>query len=228
MLWNRAPVGIVEATPAGVITSVNDALLSMLGRTREALVGAQAATLADPRFTPEISAGVAKLLAGQQYEAERHYLHADGHSVPVHVWTAVLNDDEGRVARMVGFVVDTTDEHAQRDALGVALAQGAAAKAELERRQAFTDALLDTVDVGIVSADAAGEILMENRAMRTMLGLGDERWTAGLDPPDRFEIRTQDGAPLSPEQFPLACALRGEPVHGTDLRFGPVGRWAVS
>ena len=47
----------------------------------------------------------------------------------------------------------------------------AEAHAEIVRRQSFTDALLETIEVGIVSCDAEGVFLVSNRAEREMFGL---------------------------------------------------------
>lgn len=57
VVWDRAPVGIIEGTPDGVIKSLNDATVAMLGWSREELVGSRAAVPADPDSTPEINAG---------------------------------------------------------------------------------------------------------------------------------------------------------------------------
>jgi diguanylate cyclase (GGDEF)-like protein/PAS domain S-box-containing protein len=219
VLWDRAPVGIIEGSPDGVISRVNDAALTMLGRTREELLGSHAAALADPAYAPTISAGVAQLLEGRPYAAERRYLHADGHGVPVYLSTAVLRGADGNVTRLVGFFVDMTEAVAQRGALEQALSEVAAAKAELEHRQAFTEALLETVDVGIVSCDATGAALVRNKAQRDMLGLREHE----TDPQGAFELRTEDGTVLDRQHYPLACALRGEKVQDLELRQGPTG-----
>lgn len=47
----------------------------------------------------------------------------------------------------------------------------AAAHQELARRQSFTDAVLETIDVGIVSCDADGRFVVNNRAERDLFGL---------------------------------------------------------
>jgi nitrogen fixation/metabolism regulation signal transduction histidine kinase len=60
----------------------------------------------------------------------------------------------------------------------------AAAHAELSRRQSFTDALLETVEVGIVSCDADGVLVVSNRAERAMFGL-----QSGLEGPAAGAVR---------------------------------------
>jgi nitrogen fixation/metabolism regulation signal transduction histidine kinase len=55
--------------------------------------------------------------------------------------------------------------------LELALLELAEAHAEIARRQSFTDALLETIEVGIVPCDAEGVFLVSNRAEREMFGL---------------------------------------------------------
>src|ERR1700712_3828910 len=59
----------------------------------------------------------------------------------------------------------------QRLALERALAELAEAHVELARRQSLTDALLETVGVGIVSCAADGSGWLRTSAARRMLGL---------------------------------------------------------
>jgi len=163
---------------------------------------------------------VTRLLAGKTYTAERRYLHADGHSLPVHVSTAVLHDDEGQVARLVGFVVDMSEAYAQRNAVEAELA---AAKAELDHRHAFTEALLDNLDVGVVSIDASGNSIVRNRAARAMLGPVADASIGGrgFDLADAVLILSEGGRPMSSDQLPLMRVLRGEELHGLDLQVRP-------
>ena len=106
----------------------------------------------------------------------------------------------------------------------VAIEELAAAKAELQRRQSFTDALLETVEVGIVSCDALGGSITSNRSARSISGvpggpqiLSQEETTSVLDALD------MDGHPVSAEDYPLIRALRGEDVGTVEMLLGPVG-----
>jgi len=95
---------------------------------------------------------------------------------------------------------------------------------ELAGRQSFLDALLETVEVGIVSCDAEGKPLIRNRAQRSMVGLGDTVQGAFADgPAAKFDLLGLDGLPLEAGEFPLARALRGEDVAGLELLLGPSG-----
>ena len=102
--------------------------------------------------------------------------------------------------------------------------QIAAAHAELARRKSFTDAVLETVEVGIVSCDADGIFVVSNRAERAMFGL--DRPLQGLPAHElapRIEVFTPEGRALSAEDHPLLRALRGEDVSRVEVLAGPVG-----
>ena len=225
VLWRRAPIGIIEATPEGVITSVNPALAAVVGRDPDELLGTPANQLGYPADSPAIKATIRELVqSGVDSSAERRYVHADGRMVPVHVSAAALHEDSGAVDRVTAFVIDMSEVHAQREALTEALAEITLARDELNRRQHFTDTLLETIDVGIVSCDADGTIVTRNSAERRMLDLsGQHAPTAIADVAALIDILDATGRRIDPDQYPLARALRGEKVTGTDFQLGPRG-----
>lgn len=99
-----------------------------------------------------------------------------------------------------------------------------AAQRETARRQGFIDALLEAIDVGIVSCDADGVFVVSNRAERALFGLA-----AGLDgkPMDylgaRIDVYDRDGTRLPVDRYPLMRALRGEDVSNLEVLAGPAG-----
>src|ERR1700712_1262165 len=106
----------------------------------------------------------------------------------------------------------------QRLALQRALAELAEAHIELARRQSFTDALLETVGVGIVSCGADGSGWLRNSAERAILG---------LDPAAAHDVAPEAAAPLMDvldtdgnripvERYPLVRALHGEGVGAVE------------
>ena len=100
----------------------------------------------------------------------------------------------------------------------------AQAHAQLARQKSFRDALLETIQVGVVSCDADGVIVISNRAEREIFGL--ERGLDGLTPTDLAPLIVAwdaDGRPLVPDTYPLLRALRGESVTPVDVTVGPEG-----
>jgi PAS domain S-box-containing protein len=105
-----------------------------------------------------------------------------------------------------------------------ALGELADAHTELARRQSFTDALLETVEVGIVSCDAQGVFRVSNRAERAMFGL--QSGLSGLLPEQLaslIDVFDADGNQLSVDDYPLMRTLRGEDVTPVDVLVGPAG-----
>jgi PAS domain S-box-containing protein len=105
-----------------------------------------------------------------------------------------------------------------------ALRELSEAHAELALRQTFTDALLETIDVGIVSCDARGVIRISNRAERAIFGL--QSGLQGLVPEqldpliDVFDLA---GNRLGVDDYPLMRTLRGEDVSHVEVLVGPTG-----
>jgi diguanylate cyclase (GGDEF)-like protein/PAS domain S-box-containing protein len=95
---------------------------------------------------------------------------------------------------------------------------------ELARRQSFTNALLETIEVGIVSCDAEGVFFLSNRAQREMFGL-----VVGLDGmlPEQLgsliDVFDAAGIALAVDEYPLMRTLRGQDVSPADVRVGPAG-----
>jgi len=94
---------------------------------------------------------------------------------------------------------------------------------EVAQRQSFLDALLEAVEVGIVSCDAYGTTVVRNRAAREMVVLDHE--VQGLLPgvgASRIDLLELDGRPLTADQYPLVRVLRGEDATA-ELLLGPPG-----
>jgi diguanylate cyclase (GGDEF)-like protein/PAS domain S-box-containing protein len=120
---------------------------------------------------------------------------------------------------------DPTAEFSEvRAALQRAVADLAIAKAELIRQQSFADAMLDTIDVGIVTCDATGGSFTTNRAARGRAGVRDNaRIVSQQEAPGVIDTLDMNGQRLAPQDYPLIRALRGEDVGTVELLLGPVG-----
>jgi signal transduction histidine kinase len=92
------------------------------------------------------------------------------------------------------------------------------------RHAAELEATMEAIPDAVVVFDAAGGVIRMNAA-------ATECWrAAGLDlsdpgatPFSRFELRTEDGRPLSRSDWPVGRALLGERVCGVHLRFAAAG-----
>ncbi len=98
-------------------------------------------------------------------------------------------------------------------------------RAELAQRDSFLAALLETVDVGIISCGPEGTDWSRNRASREILGLdaeGRRRLDAEQAAP-HVDILDAHGRPVHVDDYPLVRALRGEHVGAVELLVGPAG-----
>lgn len=92
---------------------------------------------------------------------------------------------------------------------------------ELARERELLNAVLDSIDVGVVVCTQAGEITLFNRAARELHGLPAERIS-----PDQwalhYDLFAADGqSPFRDEQIPLFRALSGEVVKNAEMIVKP-------
>ncbi len=84
---------------------------------------------------------------------------------------------------------------------------------ELRRQQAFSQAVLENINDGIVACDGEGTLSYFNRATRLIHGIDQEdlppeRWA------EHYRLLEEDGAtPMATERIPLLRAFRGEAVR---------------
>lgn len=122
-------------------------------------------------------------------------------------------------------VVERTAElNAKNAALELEMARRQALERAALQKQELLDAVLESVDVGVVACDADGHLTLFNRTARELHGadadaaLGPERW------PARYDLYGADGTtPLRGEAIPLVRALRGEKVQDVPMTVHPHG-----
>jgi PAS domain S-box-containing protein len=98
-----------------------------------------------------------------------------------------------------------------------------AAEAALDKQRALLSSILDSMNEGVVVADAEGKFMLFNPAAERFLGRGSvdadsTKWTEeyGVFEPDQV-------TPLVHDKLPLIRALRGETLEFTDLVIRPKG-----
>lgn len=106
------------------------------------------------------------------------------------------------------------------------IAERREAAAALEQKQTLLDAVLDSVNVGVVACNAQGEITLFNRAAAQFHGVAPsavraEGWA------EAFDLYRADGVTLLPtEEIPLFRALAGEIVVNAEMTIVPKGQLA--
>jgi diguanylate cyclase (GGDEF)-like protein/PAS domain S-box-containing protein len=97
------------------------------------------------------------------------------------------------------------------------------ARQALEQKQELLDAVLETVDVGVVACDAYGFLTVFNRAARELHAIDDVLQTPD-DWAHTYQVYAADGATLLEEhELPLRRALKGEQVRDVALTIRPDG-----
>lgn len=159
-------------------------------------------------FPAEECTHVAALDTGQSARGEDWFVRRDGSMMPVSFSSAAIPLPGGR-----GAVVAFHD-----------ISERQRAELEREREREFLDAVLESLDAGIVACGPEGVLSLFNRATREMHGVSEkaippEQWAS------RFDLFRPDGrTPMRTEDIPLLRALRGEHVREAELVIAPQDR----
>jgi diguanylate cyclase len=103
--------------------------------------------------------------------------------------------------------------HDRNAALELSMRLRATAEQVVRQKQELLDAVLETVDVGVVACDADGHLTLFNRAARAFHRVDADGGAPTADWAARYDLYGEDGVtPLAPDQVPLVRALRGERV----------------
>ena len=107
LIFENAPIGIVHFDNDGVITACNEQFVSIIGSTREKLIGINMIDLPDKKVLESVS----KALNGQKGYYEGHYKSIlSGKVIPVKVMFAPIQSEDGSNDGGVGLVEDISEE----------------------------------------------------------------------------------------------------------------------
>ncbi|HUG38137.1 MAG TPA: PAS domain S-box protein [Candidatus Limnocylindrales bacterium] len=192
---------IVTADSAGVITYVNPAMERAFGYAAPELLGRPLTLLMPERFREAHGRGLARYLETGEPRVigstvELAALRRDGTEFPVEL--SLGSWVEGAAVGFVGILRDVTERARMRD--------------ELLRQTTLLDAVLTSVEEGVIAADPAGNFLVWNSAAERIVGRGP----ADVSPnkwQEHFGVFRDDGVtPYPADELPLARAIRGEAV----------------
>ncbi|BFU45566.1 ATP-binding protein [Krasilnikovia sp. MM14-A1004] len=92
-----------------------------------------------------------------------------------------------------------------------------AGRADATRDPAFMEALVQSLDTGVLACDTSGRMVLFNHALRQFYG--DEGAAVPVQQwPQQFVMRHPDGVPLTAEELPLSRALAGQHVSQAGLQ----------
>jgi diguanylate cyclase (GGDEF)-like protein/PAS domain S-box-containing protein len=111
----------------------------------------------------------------------------------------------------------TRELHAKNRLLVQEAQQRILAQQTLRQKQELLDAVLESVDVGVVACDGDGKLTLFNRAARDLHGMD----VTGLSAPEwaaHYHLFEEDGlTPLDENSIPLARAMNGENVKDAPM-----------
>ena len=221
----HSPVGMSLVDPDGRFLAVNDAFCTMLGYDADE---ARSLTFQEITHPDDLDADLDLLqetLRGERtsYRLVKRYLHRDGRVVWADLSVALLREDDGTPIHFIGQILDITEQYEARHKLAVA-------QATIDQQRRRTEAVHDTVDVGLVLLDAEGNYQTVNRRHRDFMRLAypdGHQGSAG----QLGEIYDEDGTTLlAEEQMPTYKAVRGEEFDDVRIWVGsdPATRRALS
>ncbi len=193
-----APVGLALVDTELRFVRINSALCAINGRPREVHIGRrldevlpEMASVLVPIYQHVIESG--EPILERELTAEQPGTGRVRHVLAS--WFPVLVD--GEVAGVGAVVIDITD---------------------LKAAEMRLEGVLRQLPVGVVIADADGQVLLTNRRLGEM-GMTVAPSGTPLDEAE-FEAWHADGRPYTREQWPLARSLmRGEIVRGEEMEF---------
>ena len=104
------------------------------------------------------------------------------------------------------------------------VADGIRIRQQLEEKQELLNAVLESIDVGVVACDADGQLTLFNRTARDFHGL-DLKAVAPGDWPQYYSLYHADGrTPMAMDEVPLVRALKGEVVCDGAMVIAPHAR----
>lgn len=114
-----AGIGMAIVSLEGRFVDVNPALCRMLGRESHELVGRLVHDISHPDDLPLTERLRATLASGESpsVEAEKRYVHRDGHVIEVQLTSALMRDADGTPRYMISQLRDVTAQRAAERAL---------------------------------------------------------------------------------------------------------------
>jgi diguanylate cyclase (GGDEF)-like protein/PAS domain S-box-containing protein len=197
----------VGVDAAGRITDWNPRAEEIFGWRRDEVLGRTITdTIVPPRQRDVYEHGILGFSAGAGSEVvgkrlRQTALRRDGEEFPVEMTVGLI--DAGGTHFFGTFIQDISVRKRIED--------------ELARERELLDAVLDSIDVGVVVCSREGELTLFNRAAHDILGLpaaavAPERWA------EHYGLFQADGETLlAPDQVPLHRALHGELVENTEI-----------
>ncbi|RPI87570.1 MAG: PAS domain S-box protein, partial [Chloroflexi bacterium] len=165
--FEYASIGMALVTPEGQWLRVNRALCDLIGYSEAELLEKTFQDITHPDDLQSDLDYVHQLLRGEtnSYQMEKRYFHKSGRWVWVLLSVSLVRDNQGKPLYFISQIQDITERKQAEDAL----------RLENERFLRFVESNI----VGIVIADAAGNIVLTNDYYLNILGVTRQDFRAG-------------------------------------------------
>ena len=220
-LFESAPDGYLVTDPAGVIRQANQAAVELLGVRRAVLQDKPLVGYVAEEDRAEFQRRMDRVRAGQnpggaEWELRvRNRARESGAVFPAALTVSPIRDAQGALVGLRWLLRDISPSKRteERDRL---LEEARVAAQEAQAANTLLRTLLETMPVGVVACDAQGAILMNNTMSERILG---ERVWGDVERPRRDYVPYYpDGAPFSPQEMPLARALKqGQVIRDVEI-----------
>ncbi|WP_161952620.1 ATP-binding protein [Actinoplanes sp. TFC3] len=197
---------LIAMDTRGTIVAFNKAAHDLLGYHKSEAGGRSFDSVVHPGYDNEPGDGlIAHLFTGAPGGHPVRLVslrHRDGRRIPVEASMTVVHGSAGPLACV--FIADSTKQ--------------LAAEEDAERSASFLKALLDSLSVGVVACDAAGRIILMNRALREVHELPDDS-RALTEYIGQLEgvLFDEDERLLPLADMPLMRACAGEDIDGVTV-----------
>jgi len=195
----------------GTITSWNASAENATGYSAEEAIGTNFARFGKEEDHERILGELDIAAKTGRAEATNVRRRREGREAIVHCVTTPLHSPDGEI---IGFVRINRD-----------ITEQARAAEEIEAQREFLNALLNSIDTGIVACDGDGKLTLFNRATRELHGLPPDSSLEADDWAEHYDLYEADATTLmEPDHIPLVRALKGEIFRDLEFVVAPKGK----
>ncbi len=220
---------IVTIDYEGKIVDFNPAAERMFGYRRDDVIKREMGdVIVPPALRERHRQGLVRYLATGEDRVlnrllELTAMRSDGSEFPVELAITAIGDATRPM--FTGYIRDISDRKRADDALhaahGVLEQRVTQRTAELVEAHGFAQALLESLQTGIVACNAQGVLTLFNQATREFHGLPQEALPAE-EWAQHYDLYRADGkTPMPKEEIPLFRALSGEHVRDVEMVIAP-------